>query len=127
MPKTTCGWRSCRRRSSVGTASRSNRQRGSRLVAGIVALVACSGVWIVGRTPAPLTRGIVATLAEYVVNEGGTSPAGSIGALVYEAKTGKTEYLDAEFNGVLDPAGRWDARKTWTASDREAGKAVLVP
>jgi gamma-glutamyltranspeptidase / glutathione hydrolase len=132
-----------------------NRRPGSRVFAGMVALVACCGVWIAGRAaPPPRPRAIVATfhplatdagvemlnrggnafdafvaatLAEYVVNEGGTSPAGSLGALVYEAKTGKTEYLDAEFNGVLDPAGRWDARKAWTASDREAGKAVLVP
>ena len=79
----------------------SNRQRGSRVVAGIVALIACGGVWIVGRAPAPLARGIVATfhplatdagvemfnrggnafdafvaatLAEFVVNEGGACP-----------------------------------------------------
>src|SRR5438876_9582770 len=54
---------------------------------------------------------VAATLAEYVVNEGGTSPAGSLGALTYDAKTGKTEYLDAEFNGLLDPRGQWDSRR----------------
>jgi gamma-glutamyltranspeptidase/glutathione hydrolase len=70
---------------------------------------------------------VAATLAEYVVDEGGTSPAGSLGALIYDAKTKTTQYLDSEFNGVLDPKGGWDFRKPWSAADSEAGKAVLVP
>jgi gamma-glutamyltranspeptidase/glutathione hydrolase len=120
-----------------------------------IALAAIAGLWIsFVAAPAGLQRGIVvtfhplateagvrmlndggnafdafvaATLAEYVVNEGGTSPAGSLGALTYDAKTGRTEYLDAEFNGVLDPNGRWDSRKAWSPHDSESGKAVLVP
>lgn len=70
---------------------------------------------------------VAATLAEYVVHEGGTSPAGSLGALIYDAKTGTSQYLDAEFNSVRDPNGGWDPRKAWNTADPEAGKAMLVP
>jgi gamma-glutamyltranspeptidase/glutathione hydrolase len=70
---------------------------------------------------------VAATLAEYVVNEGGTSPAGSLAALTFEAKSGKMQYLDAEFNGVLDPRGAWEIGKAWSPKDKESGRAVLVP
>jgi len=70
---------------------------------------------------------VAATFAEYVINEGGTSAAGSLGALIYEAKTGETKYLDAEFDSVYDPNGAWNHLKAWTAEDAESGKAVLVP
>jgi gamma-glutamyltranspeptidase/glutathione hydrolase len=70
---------------------------------------------------------VAATFTEYVVNEGGTSAAGSLGALIYDARTHTAKYLDAEFNGVLDPNGQWEYHKAWTGSDREAGRAVLVP
>ena len=70
---------------------------------------------------------IGATFAEYVVNEGGTSLAGSLGALVYDAKSGETQYLDGEFNSVSDPSGSWNPSRPWSAEDGEAGKAVLVP
>src|SRR5262249_19673418 len=67
------------------------------------------------------------TFAEYVVNEGGTSAAGSLGALIYKASTGEIKYLDGEFNSVTDPEGGWDPNRQWNRDDREAGKAVLVP
>jgi len=70
---------------------------------------------------------VAATFAEYVVNEGGTSPAGSLGALVYEAKDGDTKYLDGEFSSISDPSGGWNPSRPWSIDDREAGKAVLVP
>lgn len=72
---------------------------------------------------------VAATLAEYVVAEGGTSLAGTLGALVYHAPTGKIEYLDADYNHVADPKGRWagwDALVHTFWRDR-SGKAVLVP
>lgn len=64
---------------------------------------------------------VAATLAEYVVAEGGTSLAGPLGVLVYEAKGKTVEYLDAEFNDVKDPRGRW------TPGEGAAGKMVLAP
>ena len=70
---------------------------------------------------------VAATFAEYVVNEGGTSLAGSLGALIYDGKTGDTKYLDAEFNRVLDVHGAWNSGKPWGPDDPESGKAVLVP
>jgi gamma-glutamyltranspeptidase/glutathione hydrolase len=62
-----------------------------------------------------------ATLAEYVLAEGVTSLAGSLAVLVYDAKSGNTNYLDAHFNDVKDAKGRW------TADAPQPGKAVLVP
>jgi gamma-glutamyltranspeptidase/glutathione hydrolase len=62
-----------------------------------------------------------ATMAEYVLAEGSSSLAGSLGVLVYDAKTGTTNYLDAHFNDVKDPKGRW------TAENPQTGKAVVVP
>jgi gamma-glutamyltranspeptidase/glutathione hydrolase len=70
---------------------------------------------------------VAATFAEYVVAEGGTSAAGSLGALVFVAHPGSVEYLDGEFNGVLDPNGRWDSTRAWSSNNSEAGKGVLVP
>jgi gamma-glutamyltranspeptidase/glutathione hydrolase len=72
---------------------------------------------------------VAATLAEYVVAEGGTSLAGTLGALVFDARTNRVEYVDADYNQVLNPNSTW----TWWDTivhafwrDR-SGKAVLVP
>jgi gamma-glutamyltranspeptidase/glutathione hydrolase len=62
-----------------------------------------------------------ATMAQYVLAEGANSLAGSLAVLVYDAKTGTTNYLDAHFNDVKNPKG------TWTAADPQLGKAVVVP
>lgn len=64
---------------------------------------------------------VAATMAEYVVAEGGTSMAGLVGALVYDAEKKLLQYLDADFNNVRHPRG------TWTMDDPDAGKAVPVP
>jgi len=72
---------------------------------------------------------VAATFAEYVVAEGGTSMAGVLGALVYDARSQKVEYLDADYNEVGDPGGRygtWDGLLQWAGFDR-SGKTVLVP
>jgi gamma-glutamyltranspeptidase/glutathione hydrolase len=64
---------------------------------------------------------VAATLAECVLAEGASSLAGSLGALVYDARTRRTLYLDADFNDPIDPAAKWEA------SSPSAGKAVLAP
>jgi gamma-glutamyltranspeptidase / glutathione hydrolase len=72
---------------------------------------------------------VAATLAEYVVAEGGTSIAGPLGALIFDTKTKEVAYLDADFNEVKDPKGKWstwDGMVTWLGFNR-TGKAVLVP
>jgi gamma-glutamyltranspeptidase / glutathione hydrolase len=72
---------------------------------------------------------VAATLAEYVVAEGGTSIAGPLGALIFDAKGQEVAYLEADFNEVKDPKGQWstwDGLLTWLGFDR-TGKAVLVP
>jgi len=72
---------------------------------------------------------IAATLAEYVVAEGGTSMAGPLGVLLFNAKNQAVEYLDADFNEVRDSRGKfgkWDAFLYWLGFDR-SGKAILVP
>ena len=97
------------------------------IVATFHPLATQAGVQMLERGGNAFDAFVAATFAEYVVNEGGTSPAGSLGALVYEARTGETKYLDAEFNGILARDGTWDSRKAWAAGDPEAGKAVLVP
>ncbi|HKF65675.1 MAG TPA: gamma-glutamyltransferase, partial [Vicinamibacterales bacterium] len=97
------------------------------LVVSFHPLATDAGVQMLNQNGNAFDAFVAATLAEYVVNEGGTSPAGSLGALIYDAKTRTSQYLDAEFNGVRDPNGGWDSRKAWTAADPEAGKAVLVP
>jgi len=97
------------------------------LVVSFHPLATDAGVQMLNQNGNAFDAFVAATLAEYVVNEGGTSPAGSLGALIYDAKTRTSQYLDAEFNGVGDSNGGWDARKAWTAADPEAGKAVLVP
>jgi gamma-glutamyltranspeptidase/glutathione hydrolase len=72
---------------------------------------------------------VAATLAEYVVAEGGTSIAGLLGALVFDAKAQEVAYLEADFNEVQDPKGKWstwDGIVAWFGLHR-TGKAVLVP
>jgi gamma-glutamyltranspeptidase / glutathione hydrolase len=64
---------------------------------------------------------VAATMAEYVLAEGGTSMAGLLGALVYDAETKAVEYLDADFNNVAHPDG------IWTLDEPDPGKAVPVP
>ena len=63
---------------------------------------------------------VAATMAEYVVAEGGTSLAGSLGVLVYDANKEEIRYLDAEFNDVRSMRGRW-------RTGDPLGKALLVP
>jgi gamma-glutamyltranspeptidase/glutathione hydrolase len=65
---------------------------------------------------------VASVFAEYVIAEGGSSLAGPLGVLVYDAPSRRTEYLDADFNTPLDP------KAIWTKDDMERpGKAVLVP
>ena len=64
---------------------------------------------------------VATTMAEYVLSEGGTSMAGLVGALLYNAKTGALEYLDADYNRVADPAGMWNPRM------KKVGKAIPIP
>lgn len=63
---------------------------------------------------------VAATLAEYVVGPGVTSMAGPLGAMVYDAKTKSTLFLDATYNV---PAA---LNAPWHAGDAD-GKAVLIP
>lgn len=63
---------------------------------------------------------IAATMVEYVVAEGGTSLAGPLGALVFDAATGRTHYLDGAWNTPLDPRGEW------TPENPEPGRGVLI-
>lgn len=63
---------------------------------------------------------VAATMAEYVLAEGGTSMAGLVGAVLYNAGTRKLEYLDADYNRVADPAGMWNDK------EKKIGKAVPV-
>lgn len=72
---------------------------------------------------------VAATFAEYVVAEGGTSMAGPLGVLVFDAANKRVEYLDADYNEVRDSGGRfgtWDGLLHWAGFDR-SGKTVLVP
>jgi gamma-glutamyltranspeptidase/glutathione hydrolase len=64
---------------------------------------------------------VASVFAEYVIAEGGSSMAGPLGVLVYDAQKGRTEYLDADFNTPLDP------KAIWTSDAKRPGKAVLVP
>ena len=64
---------------------------------------------------------VAAALAECVLAEGATSLAGSLGALLYDAQSRHTWYLDADFNDPIEAGARWDASRP------SAGKAVLVP
>jgi gamma-glutamyltranspeptidase/glutathione hydrolase len=66
---------------------------------------------------------VAATMAEYVLAEGGTSMAGQVGALVYDAKKRAVEYLDAGFNNVGRPDGIWKSEK----KNDPIGKKVPVP
>lgn len=51
---------------------------------------------------------IATTLAEYVTAYGYTSLSGPLNLLYYDAKTRRTEYLNAGMNTVSDPAGQFD-------------------
>lgn len=64
---------------------------------------------------------VAITLVEYVRASGETSLGGPLGAMTYEAKTGKVESLDATFDSPRDPAGRYDAAAP------KNGASVLVP
>jgi gamma-glutamyltranspeptidase/glutathione hydrolase len=64
---------------------------------------------------------IAATAAQYVLGEGVTSLGGPLGALLYDAKSKKTIYLDAGFNDPLDPRHKWDP------ANPQPGSAALVP
>lgn len=64
---------------------------------------------------------VAVTAAQYVLSEGVTSLAGPLGALMYDSKTSQTIYLDAGFNGVVDPTGQWNA------SNPKNGATAKVP
>lgn len=64
---------------------------------------------------------VAITLVDYVRAAGETSLGGPLGALTYEAKTGKVESLDATFDSVGDPAGLYDP------ASPKVGASVLVP
>jgi len=64
---------------------------------------------------------IAVTLVEYVMTPGASSISGPLGLMVYDAQAGETHYLDAFFNQVISPAGRWDP------TNQVAGKKILVP
>jgi gamma-glutamyltranspeptidase/glutathione hydrolase len=51
---------------------------------------------------------VAATVAEYVTAFGYTSLSGPLYALYFDAKSGKTSYLNAGLNTVADPAGQWN-------------------
>jgi gamma-glutamyltranspeptidase/glutathione hydrolase len=64
---------------------------------------------------------VAATMAEYVLAEGGTSMAGQVGALVYDANKRVVDYLDAGYNNVGQPNG------IWKENDPQLGKQIPVP
>lgn len=64
---------------------------------------------------------VAAVFAEYVLAEGGSSIAGPLGVLVYDASSKKTEYLDADFNTPLDPKAIWES-----GDNKRPGKAILM-
>lgn len=51
---------------------------------------------------------IATTLAEYVTASGYTSLSGPLGLIYYEARTGKSEYLNAGLDAVSDSDGQWN-------------------
>jgi gamma-glutamyltranspeptidase / glutathione hydrolase len=74
---------------------------------------------------------VAATMAEYVLAEGGTSMAGQVGALVYDANKRMVEYLDAGYNNVGQPNGIWKKDndplgKTFPVPGAVAGLEALV-
>src|SRR5947209_5207843 len=71
---------------------------------------------------------IATTFAEYVVTPGGTSLAGTLGALIFHAPSRTVEYLDGDYNRVRHPSGSWSTSDGFVnlVLDR-SGKAVLVP
>jgi gamma-glutamyltranspeptidase/glutathione hydrolase len=65
---------------------------------------------------------VATVIAQAVLAEGGTSLAGPLGALTYDAATGKIAYLDACYNTPVD------SRAVWRQADgRRSGKVVLAP
>ena len=60
---------------------------------------------------------VATTFAEYVLSEGGSSIAGPLGVLAYDAATKKAEYLDADFNTPFDLAGaKYDPQRLGTGA-----------
>jgi gamma-glutamyltranspeptidase/glutathione hydrolase len=64
---------------------------------------------------------VATTAAQYVLSEGVTSVGGPLGALVFDARTKESEFINATFNDPLDQRQKWDAK------DPKPGRAVLVP
>jgi gamma-glutamyltranspeptidase/glutathione hydrolase len=64
---------------------------------------------------------IAVTFADYVQTPGASSMGGPMGALVYDAKTGKVMSLLAPLKTVASPTGQW------TTGGTAVGKQVLVP
>lgn len=64
---------------------------------------------------------VAATAVQYVLGPGVTSFAGPLGALLYDAKSKKTIFLDATFNQPLDPKQKFDPAQP------RLGAAALVP
>jgi gamma-glutamyltranspeptidase/glutathione hydrolase len=64
---------------------------------------------------------IAVTFADWVQSPGASSLGGPMGALVYDARTGKAIYLGAPLKTVASPTGQW------TPTETALGKQVLVP
>src|SRR5262245_35320322 len=60
---------------------------------------------------------VATTFAEYVLAEGGSSIAGPLGVLAYDAATKKAEYLDADFSTPFDLAdAKYDPKRPGTGA-----------
>ncbi len=64
---------------------------------------------------------VTITLVNYVRAAGETSLGGPLGAMTYEAASGKVAFLDATFDSMRDPSGRYDPAQP------KIGASVLVP
>lgn len=64
---------------------------------------------------------VATAAAENVMSEGMSSFAGPLGVMVYRAENDQVVYMDADFNDPVDPSAYG------TLTDKELGKAVLVP
>lgn len=64
---------------------------------------------------------VAITLVNYVRAAGETSLGGPLGAMTYEAASGKVAFLDATFDSMRDPSGRYDPAQP------KIGASVLVP